>query len=84
MMPLQSYSVLEMTEGTAFLLIGVFGLLLWAAITFRNPAAVVSWSFSVLLLAFSGLFGLGFELVWIGIVLTVILVTIGVVVRWST
>jgi hypothetical protein len=80
----QSYSVTEMPEGTAMLLIGIFAILLAAAVSFRNPAAVIAWSFSVLLLIFSGLFGMGFEIVWFGIMLTVVLITIGVVVRWTS
>lgn len=72
-----------MPEGTALLLVGIFGILLAAAVVFRNPTAVVSWSFSLILLIFSGLFGMGFELVWIGILVTVILVAIGVVARWT-
>lgn len=84
MIPLQqSFSFTGMAEGTAILIIGILGLLLFATIKFRNPAAAVTWGLSVLLFILSGLLELGSELFWIGIMGTLILLIAGLVVRWS-
>ena len=80
---LQTYDLTGIGEGEAILLVGVFALLLTAAVAFRNPAAVVAWGFSVLMFVMSGLYDIGFEFVWISIFGTVVLVTVGAIVRWS-
>jgi len=71
------------TEGYAVVIVGMHALLLWAAATFRNPLAVVSWTFSLMLFVFSILFDLGIELMWLTLVLTAVLVGIGVIARWT-
>lgn len=83
MIPLHTYDLVGIGMGPAILFVGILALLLWAAIVFRNPAAVIAWCFTILLFVFSGLFNLGFELVWIGILVVIILVVVGVVARWS-
>lgn len=82
--PLASFDVSTVGEGPALLVVGVLAMLLAAAIMLRNPAGVAAWGFSVLMLVFSGVFGLGFEWVWLAVIATVVLVVIGAVVRWST
>lgn len=79
---LQSYDLLDIPQGPSILLVGLLALLLWAAVTFRNPAGAVMWSFSVVILVFSGLFSIGFELVWVSIIATVLVIIVGIVARW--
>lgn len=78
-----SFDVATVSEGPAMLVIGVLAMLLAAAIVLRNPAAIAAWGFTVLLLVVSGLFGLGFEWVWLAVIATVVLVVLGAVVRWG-
>lgn len=73
----------DMEEATAFFLSGVMAILLGAAAVFRNPAAGVMWSVSFVVLVVAGLFGFGLELYWLSIIMTVILLMVGLVVRWS-
>lgn len=80
---LQTYDLTSIGMGPAILFVGVLALLFAAAVIFRNPAAVIAWCFVILLFVFSGLFNLGFELVWIGILVVIILVVVGVVARWA-
>lgn len=81
--PLATYDVTQIAQGPALLLIGVLAMLLAAAVALRNPLAIGAWGFTVLLFVFSGLFGLGFEWTWLGVVATVVLVVLGAVVRWG-
>jgi hypothetical protein len=83
MIPLQVYDLLGIEFGTAVLFIGVMGLLLYSAVAFRNPAAVILWCFSLVVFVFSGLFGIGIQLVWISILVTVVVIAIGVSVRMA-
>lgn len=83
MIPLQVYDLLDIGMGPAVLFIGVMTLLLWAAVAFRNPAAVMLWCFTLVVFVFSGLFGIGIQLVWISVLVTVVVVAIGVTVRMS-
>lgn len=73
----------SMQQGVSILLIGVMALLLGAAAFLRNMAAGVMWSVSFSLLIISGLFGFGLELYWLSIILTIILLLVGMVVRWG-
>ena len=82
MIPVQ-FTLDSLTMGPAILLVGLLAVTLWAAVQFRNPAGVIAWGFSILLYIFSGLFNVGIELFWVGMILTVILLVIGVVARWS-
>lgn len=70
--------MLGLGEGSAILLVGLLGLLLYAVVAFRNPAGIALWSFTIVLVAISALFGLGIELVWIGILFTAVLTIAGV------
>lgn len=81
--PQAAYDVTQIAEGPAMLLIGVLAMLLAAAVALRNPMALGAWGITVLLLVFSGIFGLGFEWVWLGVLATVVLVVLGAVVRWG-
>lgn len=65
-------------EGSAFLLVGILALLLWAIITFQNPAGIALWAFTVVLVALAVLFPIPSELIWVGILLTAILTIVGV------
>lgn len=76
-----SYSLQSIEMGPAILLIGMLALLLAAGIAFRNPLGLVLWGFTILLFIFSGLFGVGIELVWIGMIMTTVLIIIGLVAR---
>lgn len=78
-----AYDVTQIDMGPAMLLVGVLALLLSAAVALRNPAALVVWGVSVLLLIFSGLYDLGFEWVWLSLLGTTILVVVGAIARWS-
>jgi hypothetical protein len=69
---------LAVTEGSAFLLVGILALLLWAIIAFQNPAGIALWAFTVVVVALSVLFPVPIELVWIGVLFTAILTIIGV------
>lgn len=80
--PLMSFDVSTVGEGPAVLLVGILAMLLSAAVVLRNPAAIGAWGFTLLLVVFSGVFGLGFEWVWLAVIFTVVLVVVGAVVRW--
>lgn len=81
MIPLQVYDLLGIGFGPAVLFVGIMGLLLASAVAFRNPAAVILWCFTIVVFVFSGLFGIGIQLVWISILVTVVVIAIGVSVR---
>lgn len=74
----------DMDSGTATFLIGILAILLGAAYVLRNWAAGIALSLSVLVLIVAGLLGLGLELFWIGIIMTVVLLIAGLVVRWMS
>ena len=76
-----SIDTINVEPGAAILLVGILGLLLYAVVTFRNPAGIALWSFTVVLVTISALFGLGIELVWIGILFTSVVTIIGIGVR---
>ena len=80
-LPLQAYDLLNIEPGPAILFVGLMGILLWSAVTFRNPLGVVMWGITVLMFAFSGMLDFAFEFVWIGVATTTILIVIGVAVR---
>lgn len=80
MIPLQ---VTAFATGDAIMLVGVLAILLVAIVMFRNPAAGVLWSFSVLVLAMHRLIGISRDVVWMMVVLTSLIVLLGIGVRWS-
>lgn len=77
-----TFDIVTATEGQALLVVGITAMLLFAAITLRNPAALVSWGLSVVLLVLSAVLNLGSEWFWLGILITSILVAVGAVARW--
>lgn len=81
MIPLQSIDLFAIGTGPAILLIGVMGLLFAAVVQFRNPLAGVLWAMTVLVLVFTGLFGLGVEYLWLSITATVLVLIVGIAAR---
>ena len=81
MIPLQTINLFGIGTGPAILLVGVMALLLWATVQFRNPLGAAMWGITVLVLVFSGLFGLGVEYLWLCITATVLIVIVGVMAR---
>lgn len=79
-----SIDMLNVSEGGAILLVGILALLLWATITFKNAAGVALWCLTVVLVALSALFGIGIEVVYIGVLLTAVLTIVGVTARVIT
>lgn len=82
MIVLQTFDLVSMSEGQAILIVGLLALLLFAAISLRNPAAIVAWGISVVMLVLSAILQLGSEWLWLGIMATGLLVLVGAVVRW--
>jgi len=83
MIPLQAYDLIDIGFGPAILFVGIMALLLWAAVAFRNPAAIMLWCFTLIVFVFSGLLGIGIQLVWISVLVTVVVIGIGATVRVS-
>ena len=81
MIPLQTIDIFGIGTGPAILLVGVMALLLWATVQFRNPLGATMWGITVLVLVFSGLFGLGVEYLWLSITATVLIVIVGILAR---
>lgn len=73
--------LLAIAQGPAIVIIGLLALLLWVAVQFRNPLALVMWGLSMLTLIMSSLYNLAPELFFAGVLLTVIIVIIGVAAR---
>lgn len=78
MIPLSSVDLTLIPEGASILLIGMLALELVAVTTFKNPAGMAMWSMTMVLVTVSGLFGLGLEMVWIGIMFTAVITIVGV------
>jgi len=76
-----SIDMLGMEAGSAILLVGILALLLWAVISFRNPAGIALWSVTVIMVVLSGLFGVGIELVYMGLLFTALVTIVGVTAR---
>lgn len=81
MIVLQSYNFSTIEPGAAILVIGIFALLIWIAVMFKNPMAIVMWGLSVIMFILSAVLDFGTEFVWIGLSLTAILIVVGVAVR---
>ena len=77
-MPLDFFQI---DEGTAILVIGILALLAMIITVFKNYIAGIIWGISILLLIWSGAFGLPMDYFWISTVLTSLLVISGFVVR---
>lgn len=82
MIVLQTFDLVRMTEGQAILVVGLLALLAFMAVQLRNPAAMVAWGMSVILLVLSAILELGSEWLWLGVMATALLVLVGAVVRW--
>lgn len=78
-----TFDLVSMTEGQALLVIGVLAMLLVAAIQLRNPAALVGWALSLMLLVLVTVLDMGSEWLWVGVLVTAVLLVIGAAVRWS-
>lgn len=74
----------NMNIGTAIFIPLVLGLLLGAVGFLRNYAAGIMLMMAVFALIASGLLGLGLEVFWAMVGATVLLLIVGMVVRWST
>lgn len=63
--------------GTALLLIGMLALLLVVLTREGNTVGLVLWGITVVMVSMSALFGIGIEIVYIGILLTGVLTVAG-------
>ena len=77
-MPLDFFQI---DEGTAILVVGLLAIVGAIVVTLRNYAAGAFWGISVILLVWSGTFGLELEYFWVSFLLTLVLVVAGFVVR---
>ena len=82
LVPLQSINLVDTGEGTEILIVGLLALLLVAAVLFKNTAAAMFWGVSVMTLLFVGLFGVSVFYFWLAALSTVILVVVGLGMRW--
>ena len=83
MTPLQVIDLVDVGEGGALIIIGLLAMTLWAVVQFRNPLGAVMWGLSVMTLIFVGVFGVGSELFWLALLLTLVLVIVGAVARMT-
>lgn len=83
MNPILALTGTGIEQDNSILLVGLLALLLWIVITFRNPAGIALWCFSVVLVVLSVIFGLPLEIVWIGVLFTAIVSIVGIGVRVS-
>lgn len=74
----------SMQTGVSVFLIGLIGLLGGASTVFRNPAAGIMTGLCVVLLIAAGVFGIGLQIFWLGVILTALLLVVGIAARWST
>lgn len=74
----------SMQTGVSVFLIGLIGLLGGASTVFRNPAAGIMTGLCVVLLIAAGVFGIGLEIFWLGVIITALLLVVGIAARWST
>lgn len=80
---LQLVDLIGIGEGGALMIVGLLFMTLWAVVQFRNPLGAVMWGLTVMTLIFVGVFGVGSELFWIALMLTVVLVIVGAVARMT-
>lgn len=81
-LPRSSINLINMEMGIATFLVGILALLLGASAMLRNYAAGVMWAFSIVALLMSGLLGVGLELFWATVIATVLMLIMGMIVRW--
>jgi len=73
----------DISMGQAVLIVGLMALILWATVRYSNPAGGVAWALTALVLVVGGLLEVGFEVYWLSVVGTLMIVATGIVVRWS-
>lgn len=83
-LPINPLNLTGMQMGTAMFLVGFQALLLGAAGFFRNYAAGILLGLAFLALIFSGVFGIGLELFWVLIIVTILALIAGLIARWAT
>ena len=73
----------ELSLPLAVFLVGMHSFLFGAVAFLRNYAAGIAWGLSLIFLIMAGLFGLGLEIYWMSIISVVVLLIVGMVVRWQ-
>lgn len=81
-LPLRALNLTNMNIGLSIFLMGLMSILLGAAAFLKNYAAGIMWGFAVVALLLSGLLGIGLEIYWATVVGTVLLLIVGMIVRW--
>jgi hypothetical protein len=81
-LPTQTLTISMLTPGLSIFLMGLLTLLGGAVAFLRNYAAGIMLFLSVVALLMSGLLGIGLELFWASVAGTVILLIVGMIVRW--
>jgi hypothetical protein len=83
-LPLEIDGLRMVTTGFGFVLTGLIATLLGASTVFKNYAAGILLMFAIVSLVLAGTVGIGLEFFWALIVLTVLVLALGLVMRWST
>jgi len=83
-LPLSSIKLTNMDLGTAWFITATMGILFIPIGLFKNYAAGLVWSMALVALLFSGLLGIGLEAFWSLVIATVLVVAVGMVVRWAS
>lgn len=73
----------SISQGFSIMIVGIMGILLAVILSLKNMLAGVMWSFAGIFLILSGTLGIGLEYYWLSTILTLILILVGMVVRWS-
>ena len=73
----------ELSLPLAVFLVGIHSFLFGAVAFLKNYAAGIAWGLSLIFLIMAGLFGLGLEIYWMSIISVVVLLIVGMVVRWQ-
>lgn len=73
----------DMNMGISVFLVGILATTLSASWMLKNYAAGVMWGIAFVALIIGGIMGMGLEIFWMAVVATVILLIVGMVVRWS-
>jgi len=73
--------MMPMDTGSSILLVGIMGMLLWAAIALSNSVGAVMWLISMLVFVMVLTFGLPIELLYISLIVAVLSLIVGVAVR---
>lgn len=73
----------DMNTGIALFLIGSMATTLSASWVLRNWAAGVMWGIAFVALIVAGVLGMGLEVFWMALMLTLLMLIVGMVVRWA-